>query len=73
MKRENTKTELLKAFDQSEKKSAADVCRIVGIVQSTYYFHLYKDPEFRRQVLEKKREYLTEKIEGETINRGENV
>ncbi len=63
MKKENTtKSELLSAFDKSEKKQVSEVCRIVGITPGTYYFHFYKDSDFRRQVLEKQREHLTEMI-----------
>lgn len=65
--KENTKTALLNAFDQSEKKKIAEVCRIVGITPSTFYFHYYKDADFRRQVLEKQQAYLTSKLE--TANR----
>jgi TnpA family transposase len=73
MERGNTtKTALLNAIDSSEKKQVTDICRLAGIAPSTYWFHFYKDGDFRRQVLEKKREYLTEKIVAETM-RGENV
>ncbi len=69
MKKINTtKSDLLRAFDQSETKTIADACHIVGIVPSTFYYHIYKDSDFRRQVLEKRRCYLTAKIATETIN-----
>ncbi len=63
MKKVNsTKTELLNALDKSEKKQVSEACRIAGVALSTFYFHYYKDAEFRRQVLEKQRQHLTEKI-----------
>jgi hypothetical protein len=61
-KEEETKPALLKAFDQSERNSVAEVCRIAGVTPSAFYFHFYKDSEFRRQVFEKRRERLTEII-----------
>jgi hypothetical protein len=69
MKRGNdTKAALLDAFDSSEKKKITGVCRLAGTTPSTFYFHFYKDGEFRREVLKKRVEYLTA-----TINdRGEN-
>jgi TnpA family transposase len=65
-----TKSELIKAFDKSEKKTAVDVCRIVGITPSSFYFHWYKDENFRRQVIEKKMEFLATKL-ATTTNGGE--
>jgi hypothetical protein len=65
-KNNNTKSELLKAFDQSETKQITDACRICGVALGTYYFHFYKDAEFRREVMEKQRAHLAEKIA--TIN-----
>jgi hypothetical protein len=62
MKENTTKSDLLKAFDQSETKTIADVCRIVGITPSTFHFHQYKDADFRRNILVKRLEYLTEKL-----------
>ncbi len=63
MKKENnTKSALLNAFDKSEKKQTAEVCRIAGVSPSAFYFHYYKDADFRRQVLEKQLEHLTERI-----------
>jgi AcrR family transcriptional regulator len=74
MKRKNdTKTELLSAFDKSEKQTIGDVCRIVGVTPSTFYFHFYKNADFRRQVVEKKMNFLAAKLAAEPINRGENV
>ncbi len=61
-KQTNKKEALLDAFDKSENKKAAEACRIAGVAKSTYYFHAYKDPEFRRQVLEKQREHLSDRI-----------
>ncbi len=62
MKEKPTKPALLNAFDKSERKTIAEVCRIVGVTPSAFYFHYYKDSEFRREVLEKQREHLAEKI-----------
>ena len=62
MHNRNTKQGILDAFDQSEKKSISDVCQIAGITRSTFYFHFDKDMNFRRQVLEKQREHLAQKI-----------
>jgi hypothetical protein len=62
MEKENTKTALINAFDISEKKKIAEVCRIVGITPSTFYFHYYKDADFRKKVLEKQQDYLTGQI-----------
>ncbi len=62
MEKENTKTALINAFDKSEKKKIAEVCRIVGITPSTFYFHYYKDADFRKKVLKKQQEYITEQI-----------
>jgi hypothetical protein len=61
---DTTKTALLSAFDKSEKKKIYDVCRIAGSTPSTFYFHYYKDADFRRQVLGKRVEYLTATING---------
>ncbi len=56
--KETTKTELLAAFDKSQKKSIVDACRIAGITRGTFYFHFYKDEGFRKQILTKKAERL---------------
>jgi hypothetical protein len=65
MKKElDTKKELLAAFEQS--KIVAVACRIVGVTPSTYYFHFYKDKDFRRAVLEKRAGQLAERI-AETV------
>jgi hypothetical protein len=62
----NTKQALLNAFEKSETQAIGDVCRIAKIAPSTYYFHTYKDSDFRRQVMQKRMEFLAEKInEGE--------
>jgi TnpA family transposase len=58
----NTKAALLNAFDSSEKKKIAGVCRLAGTTPSTFYFHFYKDSDFRREVLKKRVEYLTATI-----------
>ncbi len=60
----DTKTALLNAFDKSETQTIGDVCRIAEITPSTYYFHTYKDSDFRRQVMQKRLEFLAEKING---------
>ena len=67
MKRENTKDALLTAFDESEKKTITDVARIVGVSVQTFYFHYYKDAEFRKQFLEKQREHLNARIEAVAV------
>ena len=69
----NTKTAILNAFDESEKQTIAEVCRIAGTTPSTFWFHLYKDAAFRRNVLVKRMDYLAAKLAAEPINRGENV
>jgi hypothetical protein len=68
-----TKIDLLQAFDQSEKQTIGDVCRIADVMPSTYYFHFYKDAAFRRQVLVKKMDYLAAKIAAEPTSEGENI
>ncbi len=61
MKKEsNTKKELLAAFIKT--KVVAEACRIAGVTPSAYYFHFYKDKEFRRAVLETRAEQLAERI-----------
>lgn len=62
-RKKSTKSELLKAFDKSERKQIVEVCRIVGVTPGTFYFHYYKDADFRREVMEKQREHLAKKIE----------
>jgi TnpA family transposase len=62
MRKENQKQALLDAFDKSENKQAAEACRIAGVALSTFNFHNYKDPEFRRRILEKKLKHLEERI-----------
>jgi AcrR family transcriptional regulator len=65
MKKEsNTKNKLLSAFDQS--KVIAEACRIAGVTPSAFYFHFYKDKEFRREVLERRAEQIAERI-AETV------
>jgi AcrR family transcriptional regulator len=61
MKKEShTKKELLAAFNQS--KVIAEACRVAGVTPSAFYFHFYKDKDFRREVLEKRAEQLAERI-----------
>jgi hypothetical protein len=63
MKKENnTKERLLNAFDLSENKQIAESCRIAGVSVSTYFFHYYKNADFRRQILEKQIQHLNEKL-----------
>ena len=66
----NTKLALLNAFDKSETQTIGDVCRIAEITPSTYYFHQYKDSDFRRQVIEKKMNFLAAKLAAEPTNEG---
>jgi hypothetical protein len=63
-KKSDTKKLLLAAFNRS--KIIAEACRIAGVTPSAYYFHLYKDAKFRREVLEKRAEQLAERI-AETV------
>jgi len=49
------------------------VCRITEITPSAFWFHYYKDGDFRRQVIEKKMNFLAAKLAAESINRGENI
>jgi TnpA family transposase len=61
MKKEsNTKEELLAAFSQS--KGITEACQVAGFSRSVFYFHYYKDKEFRREVLERRAEQITERI-----------
>jgi hypothetical protein len=63
MKKEpNKKQALLDAFDKSETKKATEACKIAGVALSTFYFHTYRDSNFRRQVLEKQLEHLEGRI-----------
>jgi hypothetical protein len=64
MKKENnTKAKLLSAFDKSPNKKRAEACRLAGVSLSGFYFHFYKDENFRRQILEKQMEHLAGRIE----------
>ncbi len=58
----NKKQALLDAFDQSETKRPTEACKIAGVVLSTFYWHQYKDAEFRQKVLEKQRDHLSNRI-----------
>lgn len=62
-KKLTTKQLILQAFDKSESKAVRAVCRTANVSPSAFYFHYYKDPEFRRQFLEKQRDQLNEQIE----------
>lgn len=59
---ESTKSALLNAFGKSETKSIVDLCRIAGVTRGTFYFHYYKDADFRKEFFTKQKEHLTEKI-----------
>jgi ACT domain-containing protein len=61
-KEKNKKAALLDAFDQSETKRAAEACKIAGVALSTFYWHQYKDANFRLKVLEKQRDHLSARI-----------
>ncbi len=58
------KQNFIEVFDKS--KTVAEACRITGTAPSTFYFFLKADDDFRRQVLEKRREHLSEQI-AETV------
>jgi hypothetical protein len=58
----NKKAALLDAFDQSTTKKAPDACKIAGASLSVYYFHLYRDPLFRQEVLKKQLKHMEERI-----------
>ena len=57
----NTKTELINAFDKSEKKTIRDACRIADVTPTCFYFHFYKDADFRAAVEQKRKEILSDK------------
>jgi AcrR family transcriptional regulator len=59
----DTKKKLLDAFDESRSKTIAEACLIAGVAVPTFYFHFYKDTDFKRQILERRREKLTREIE----------
>ncbi len=56
-----TKSALLDAFNLTENREIREACRAAGKSLSTFYFHYYKDADFRRAVLESKRDHLTER------------
>ncbi len=61
MKKEShTKKELSAAFNQT--KVIAEACRIAGVTPSAFYFHFYKDKDFRREVLERRAEQIAVRI-----------
>jgi hypothetical protein len=72
MKKNTTKTEILEAFEKSEKKTIAAVCQIVGITPSTFHYHAGRDSDFRRQILSNRLDYLAAKLAVETTNGGKN-
>ena len=57
----NTKTALLDAFGKSKKKTVRDACRIADVTPSCFYFHLYKDTNFRAAVEEIRKEKTNSK------------
>ncbi len=57
-----TKSTLLNAFDKSESKSVADLCRIARVSRYAFYYHLNRDADFRRELITKQREHLTERL-----------
>jgi hypothetical protein len=73
MKKNTTKTEILEAFEKSEKKTIAAVCALVGITPSTFHYHQRGDVDFRRQILSNRVDYLAEKLAAEQTIGGENV
>jgi hypothetical protein len=58
----NKKQALLEAFDKSETKKPPEACRIAGVALSTFYFHTYRDPEFRQEVLKKQAEHVLRSV-----------
>ncbi|MCA1623162.1 MAG: hypothetical protein LC768_06785 [Acidobacteria bacterium] len=56
------KRALLEAFDKSETKTVLSICRAVKIQPTTYYYHFNKDADFKRQIIEKRREHLAGQI-----------
>jgi hypothetical protein len=64
-KEKNKKRALLEAFDQSTTKKAPEACQIAGASLSVFYFHLYRDPEFRRQVMEKQAKHILRSLSAE--------
>jgi hypothetical protein len=64
-KEKNKKAALLDAFDQSKTKKAPEACRIAGASLSVYYFHLYRDPLFRQEVLKKQAQHILRSLAAE--------
>ncbi len=64
-KDKNKKQALLDAFDQSQTKKAPEACKIAEASLSVYYFHFYKDPNFRRQILEKQAQHILRSLAAE--------
>ncbi len=63
MKKEiNKKQALLEAFDLSKNKKVTEACRIAGVAKSTFYFHTYRDENFRQEVLKKQLKHLEGRI-----------
>jgi hypothetical protein len=61
-KEKNKKAALLAAFDKSTTKRAPEACKIAGASLSVYYFHSYRDPVFRQEVLKKQLKHLEGRI-----------
>lgn len=62
MKEESTKAKLIEAFNKSESMSVTETCRIANVTRGTYYFHFYKDADFRREMLTRQQHRMAEKI-----------
>ncbi len=61
-KEKNKKSALLAAFDKSQTKKPPEACEIAGVSLSVYYFHHYKDADFRRAVLEKQAQHILQTL-----------
>lgn len=57
-----TKTLLIAAAEKSPDMSVAALCRQVGVTRSTFYFHYYKDADFRKSLLITRQKHLANKI-----------
>lgn len=57
-----TKSLLIAAAEKSPDMSVAALCRQVGVTRSTFYFHYYKDTDFRKSFLMTKQEHFAKKI-----------
>jgi hypothetical protein len=64
-KEKNKKAALLEAFDLSTTKKASEACKLADASLSVYYFHFYKDLNFRRQILEKQAKHILRSLSAE--------